>query len=50
MRWPVSDDVRGIVLSPVFPPRTVVAEPEHSSRLLPGASARLKSLPGLAGF
>lgn len=40
-RWPVPAEPGGISLSPVFPPRPVVVEPEHSFRLLPRAEARV---------
>lgn len=40
IRWPV-EEARGILLTPAFPPRPVVAEPELSFRLLPRAGARI---------
>lgn len=41
VRWPVPDGSGELALSPVFPPRTVVVEPELSFRLVPGATARV---------
>jgi hypothetical protein len=40
-RWPVPGGVDAVSLSPVFPARPVVVEPEHSFRLLPRAEARV---------
>ncbi|MFW6193305.1 MAG: DUF432 domain-containing protein [Gemmatimonadota bacterium] len=40
-RWPVAVGLDEIVLSPVFPARPVVVEPEQSFRLLPRAEARV---------
>lgn len=42
VRWPVPEGAdRRVLLSPVFPPRPVVAEPDRSFRLLPRARARI---------
>ncbi|MFW6192195.1 MAG: DUF432 domain-containing protein [Gemmatimonadota bacterium] len=41
VRWPVPEGTERIALSPAFPPRTLVAEPEHSFHLLPRARARI---------
>lgn len=41
IRWPVPEASGGIRLSPVFPPRTLVAKPELSFRLLPRSGARI---------
>lgn len=41
VRWPVPEGTDRISLSPIFPPRSVVAEPELSFRLLPRAGARV---------
>lgn len=41
IRWPVPEGTDRISLSPVFPPRPVVAEPELAFRLLPDAEARI---------
>lgn len=41
VRWPVAGELDEVSLSPVFPPRPVVVEPEHSFRLLPRAEARV---------
>lgn len=40
-RWPVPSGTDRIALSPIFPPRPIVAEPELAFRLLPGAVARI---------
>lgn len=40
-RWPVAGGADEVSLSPVFPARPVVVEPEHSFRLLPRAEARV---------
>lgn len=40
-RWPVGEGVDRLALSPVFPPRTVVVEPELSFRLPAGGGARI---------
>lgn len=41
IRWPVPEGGDRILLSPVFPPRPVVAEPDRSFRLLPRGRARI---------
>lgn len=41
VRWPVPDGTGSVALSPVFPPRPVVAEPDRAFRLLPRARARI---------
>lgn len=41
VRWPVPDGSDELNLSPAFPPRTVVVEPQLSFRLIPGARARV---------
>lgn len=41
VRWPVPDGTDRIALTPTFPPRTLVAEPEHAFHLLPRARARI---------
>ena len=41
IRWPVGEGVDRLELSPAFPPRTVVVEPELSFRLPPGGGARI---------
>lgn len=40
-RWPVPEGTTAVRTAPVFPPRTVVAEPERSFRLLPRSRARV---------
>lgn len=41
IRWPVPPETDRISLSPLFPSRPVVAEPELSFRLIPGSEARV---------
>lgn len=41
VRWPVPEGADRVHLSPVFPPRPLVAEPDRSFRLLPRAGARI---------
>lgn len=41
VRWPLSGEPDEVSLSPVFPPRPLVVEPEHSFRLLPRGRARV---------
>lgn len=41
IRWPMPAGTDRISLTPAFPPRPVVAEPELAFRLLPGAEARI---------
>lgn len=40
-RWPVTERPRTVVLSPVFPSRSLVVKPENSFRLLPDSQARI---------
>lgn len=40
-RWPVDDGIGELALTPTFPDRPVVVEPEHPFRLLPGTRARI---------
>jgi len=41
VRWPVPEATSELGLAPVFPPRTLVIEPEVSFRLLPRGRARI---------
>ncbi len=41
LRWPMREPPERVHLTPVLPPRTVVAEPEVAFRLLPDARARV---------
>ena len=41
VRWPVAEAAGTLRLSPVFPPRPVVAEPDRAFRLLPRTRARI---------
>lgn len=41
IRWPVAGGTRSVRLSPMFPDRTVVAQPEVPMRLVSGANARV---------
>lgn len=41
LRWPVAGGTRSVRLSPAFPDRTVVAQPEVPMRLVSGANARV---------